>query len=151
MRLPQHALASAVVSGGLYAATRSPALAASSFLAGIFIDLDHVFDYVREYGIRPNVKEFFEVCHTGRFRRVVLPLHAWEWIPLLAALAWANQWNPWLLGLCIGFAQHLACDQIANPVSRWGYFFAWRLKSGFRLRSTFPNAPSLTDAEEAPR
>lgn len=138
MRLQHHATISAVVSGGLYAAFKSPELAAASFVSGVFMDLDHLCDYVREYGWRIDVKEFFRVCHGHQFQQAVLVLHGWEWLAVWAWLAWACAWSPWLLGILIGFCHHLVCDQLANGVSRWGYFLLWRMKKRFSFAATFP-------------
>jgi len=138
MRLQHHAAVSVVVSGGLYAVFKSPGLALASFASGVFIDLDHFHDYLREYGWPIDLKEFFHVCHNRHFEQGVLVLHGWEWLALWAWLAWAMAWNPWLVGLLIGFGHHLVLDQFTNGVSQWGYFLLWRMKNGFAFDATFP-------------
>ena len=140
MKLHQHAAASAAISAVLYGVFRSWGMAAACLLSGVFIDLDHILDYLREHGRPFDVKEFFHVCHERKFSQGVLVLHGWEWAAAGAALAWAYHWEPWLAGLAIGLGQHLVLDQLANGVSPWGYFFLWRFKNGFAFEPTFPAA-----------
>lgn len=139
MKLPHHVAASAVVSGALYAAFRSPGLTIASFLSGVFIDLDHLLDYAREHGITLDPAHFFDACHERQFERAVLVLHGWEWLAVLGVAAWLTAWNPWVLGALVGVAQHLALDQLHNRASRWGYSLVWRWKNGFLFERTFPD------------
>jgi len=143
MKLPQHAAASLAVSAALYAAVRSPALAVSSFAAGVLVDLDHIHDYLREYGPSIDLAEFFRVCHGRQFEKGVLVLHGWEWLVVLAAGAWLMQWNPWLLGALVGLGHHLVLDQMTNGVSRWGYSLLWRWRHQFAFDRTFPRHKRL--------
>ncbi len=134
MDLWQHAAVSASLSAGLYLATGDPALAGAFCLSGIFVDLDHVLDYVMEKG-RLDLGDFFDHFGKHRARRLVLVLHAWEWFPLVAAL-WALSARPsWLLGLLLGWLVHLVLDQIVNPLRLTGYFFFYR--AGVRFDARF--------------
>lgn len=140
MTLKHHTAASVAISGALYAVSKSWELALTSLLSGIFIDLDHLYDYLREYGWPIDVPELFRVCHAKQFQYAVLLLHGWEWVALWSVLAAVCNWHPLQLGLLIGWGHHLLFDQFANGVSPWGYFFLWRLKNRFVFELTFPNA-----------
>jgi hypothetical protein len=131
MRAGQHVVISAGVAGVLWVAFRSWEMALACLLAGIFMDVDHLIEYVREYGLRPDLRQFFRVSYEREYDKAVLLLHAWEWLPVLVFLVWRSHGNPWLTGLAIGWIQHLACDQAANT-RHWGaYFIAWRWKHRF--------------------
>ena len=138
MRLPQHLGVSVVISSVTFAASRSFTITAASLLAGVFLDLDHIFDYVREYGPRPDPRFFFHSFNATLYRRVVLPFHCWEWPALLIAISIETRGNPAAVGLLIGMAQHLTADQFTNKVSGWGYFLTYRVKQRFITRNIFP-------------
>jgi len=138
MTLKQHTAASVAVSGALYAASNSWELALACLLSGIFIDLDHLYDYLREYGWPIDVPELFHVCHTQQFNHAVLFFHGWEWLPFWGTVAAIVNWHPLPLGLLAGWGLHLLLDQSSNGPSSWGYFFLWRLRNGFVFSLTFP-------------
>jgi hypothetical protein len=138
MRMEQHAAVSAACAAGLYAIFRSWQMALSAFGAGVLIDLDHLLDVAREYGIHVPLRRFFEICHERQLKSVVLILHGWEWVALCAVGAWASGWNHWATGVFAGFALHMLLDQISNGPERWGYLFLWRWRIGFDHRRAFP-------------
>ena len=138
MTLKHHTTASVVISGTLYAVSKSWELALTSLLSGIFIDLDHLYDYLREYGWPIDVPELFRVCRDKHFHYAVVFLHGWEYVAVWGVLAAAHNWHPLLLGLAIGWGHHLSFDQCTNGVCRWGYFFWWRLRNRFVFDVTFP-------------
>lgn len=128
MKPSSHLIASAVVSTSIYMQTKSETVSIVSFLSGFLIDIDHCIDYVREYGFKTDVKEFFRIFHETRFKKLFLVFHAWEWLPLLLFLAWFYQWNEIILGVFIGVFHHLILDQFANGFSVWGYSIIYRAK-----------------------
>jgi hypothetical protein len=128
-----HVAASAIVSASLYCFSKSPLIAGVSFLCGFLIDIDHIFDYIREYGLRANVKEFFRIFHETRFRKLFLIFHAWEWVPCLFVLAGNLEWNGLILGIGIGMFQHLLLDQIDNGFTAGGYFIVYRTIKRFSM------------------
>lgn len=138
MKLSHHTAYSLTISGMLYMMFKSWELTLSSFLAGIFIDLDHIYDYVREHGWSLNVRDFFRVNNTGQYDRVVLLWHAWEWLVLLAIISWATNWNPWITGILVGFTQHLVLDTARNGSNLWCYSLVWRWAKGFKFDIIFP-------------
>ncbi len=137
MKLHQHIAVSIPISLATYAASRSLPMAAASFIAGVLLDLDHGFDYLREYGFRPDIPFFFRSFHETLYRRVVIPLHGWEWLPLLGVAAILTHGNTIVIGTVIGMAQHLIFDQCTNDAFPWGYFFTWRAMKKFITRKIF--------------
>jgi hypothetical protein len=130
-----HIAISAVISGVLYILFKSWALAFSSFISGIFIDLDHVIDYVIEHGFHFELKKFFHFFYGEQYRKLTLILHGWEWLVLLLILSWLTGWNPWITGVFIGFSQHILSDRIYNISNFWSYSLLWRWKNKFDTKA----------------
>jgi membrane-bound metal-dependent hydrolase YbcI (DUF457 family) len=138
MKVSRHIGLSLSVALGVYTLSRSAVMAAASFAAGVFVDADHAFEYLREYGFRPDIKFFFRSFHETLYRHIVLFLHAWEWFLLLAAVAVWSGGDSVLVGVIIGLGQHLIADQFTNPINRWGYFFSYRALHKFQTGMIFP-------------
>lgn len=138
MKVGHHIGLSLSVAVAVYAVFRSTSMAAASFIAGVLLDADHVFDFWREYGLRFDVKFFFNSFHDTLYRTIVLPFHAWEWLLVLAALPAFSIGSDISIGIFIGASQHLIADQFTNPVCRWGYFFSFRARHAFRTSKIFP-------------
>ncbi len=143
MRPIVHIAASAIVSSLLFTITRSVTITAVSFFSGFLIDIDHVFDYLREYGFRISLKAFFAAFYGNRFKRLILIFHGWEWMLLLLLLSWRSGWNEVLVGIFFGAVFHLIIDQMGNEVTCPGYFFCYRVLKGFMVKAIVRG----TDAE----
>lgn len=130
MRLHHHTIASTLISAGLYSLTGSLPLAASSFAMGVFIDLDHLGDYWREHPGSCNIRHFFATCHEYGLRQVYLVLHSLELLPFLALALYLIRGDV-MLGLFIGFAQHMALDHYYNRTHGPSYLFIYRWQHGF--------------------
>lgn len=132
-----HLVTSAVACAAVYAGTGDAALTAGLAAGGFLIDVDHVVDYVlfeRQRDLRPS--SFLRYYLDGRAERVVLLLHSYELLVLLAALAWATG-IAWLWGWVFGMLLHLPLDVIFNgKFSSHGlvhfYSFIVRARAGFR-------------------
>ena len=131
-------LLSAAISGGLYALSRSWELSAAAFISGVFLDVDHIPEYLREYGWRFDVGQFFRASYDREYKKVILVFHAWEWLPLAVLAAWASGWNPWVAGFVIGWLQHMLADQLGNTPNPWAYLITWRWRKGFDHQIAFP-------------
>lgn len=138
MKLQRHTAISVIIGGVLYMMFKSWALSLSCIISGIFIDLDHIFDVVREHGRGVTVKDFFRICHHAQFNRVILIFHGWEWLPLFLMTAWLTGWNPWVTGTCIGLGQHLVLDAYSNSSNISSYSLIWRWKNNFHFDTLFP-------------
>jgi hypothetical protein len=135
MKLRSHIVASVIFSSIFFLVFKSWSITVSSFISGVLIDIDHVLDYFWEFRKRFNVKEFFDVHHNDKILFFMVILHSWELLALLSICAYSMSWNPWIVGVTLGFTQHIILDQIFNdnPV-RLKYFFFWRLKNDFDVK-----------------
>ena len=132
-----HLVTTAIACAAVYAETGSVGLVAGLVAGGFLIDIDHVFDYVffeRQRNLRPSA--FLKYYLEGRVKRVVLPLHSYELLALLALLAWMSN-RDWLWGYVLGTALHLPLDIVFNGRLVPGglvhfYSFAVRAHAGFR-------------------
>ena len=133
-----HLVTPAIACAAVQAATGSAALTAGVAAGGFQIDLDHVFDKVtfeRQRDLRPAA--FLRYYLAGRTRTVVLLLHSYEVLALLALAAWT--WNfEGLWGYVLGAAAlHLPLDIVFNGKVAGRnmvpfYSFIYRRRAGFR-------------------
>ncbi len=137
MKLPYHIAASTAVSGILYLIFKSWGLTAASFIVGIFIDLDHIFDVIREHGKAVTVKDFFHICHNAKFDRIYLIFHGWEWMLLGLLAAWYTNWNHWMVGALIGYTHHIILDTLHNTLNPRSYSLLYRWKNNFDFDTIF--------------
>jgi len=87
--------------------------------------------------MRFSVREFFSIHDNEKMLFSMLILHSWELLVLLNIYAFLISGNPWIIGISIGFAQHVVLDQIFNKPNRFTYFFFWRLKNKFCFQKCF--------------
>jgi len=132
-----HLVTTGLLCGAVHALTGSAALTAGAALGGFLIDVDHAIDYVvleSRRDLRPGafLRHFTEQRHT----RVLLALHSYELLALLALLAWLSN-SVWVLGYVLGMSLHLPLDVLFNS-QRVGlnlapfYSFGYRARRGFR-------------------
>lgn len=140
MRLQSHAALSAVLGGGLYAAGCPRTTVIAFFLSGVFIDLDHVPDYLLLSGERPSLRGFFKWHYTVKWTKLYLFLHSYELVLAVSVYAFFSGSALWS-GLAAGAACHLLADQISNrhlpegySLKRGFYFFIFRYRVGFRKK-----------------
>ena len=137
MKLQYHIAISAPVSLGLYLYFKSLAAAVGCFMAGVFVDLDHLPDYLVYCGFKlTGLKEFFQACHSIKLSKLYLVLHSYEIIPILILIGHYTNWNNLTVGIFTGFVLHLTLDQFSNRMKYacrpLFYFFTYRLIKGFR-------------------
>ncbi|MDD5750629.1 MAG: hypothetical protein PHU56_03205 [Candidatus Pacebacteria bacterium] len=89
--------------------------ALAAFLAGVFIDLDHLIDF---WALKPDnlfsVKDFLDSeKHDRQAKWVFVFLHSWELIAALWLLAFIGHWPTLVTALAAGFTLHMIMD-IAN-------------------------------------
>ena len=139
MKLKQHITISLFFSAFLFAISKSWIIFTSSFISGVLIDCDHIIDYFWEFGKHFRVKEIFDVHRNEKTLFLMIIFHSWELLSLLSICAFSMSWNPWIVGVTMGFTQHIVLDQIFNKPDRRTYFFFWRLKNSFNVKKMFPN------------
>ncbi len=148
-----HLVTTAAACAVVYAGTGSPALVAGLAAGGFLIDVDHVIDYVLFEGqrdLRPG--SFLRYYVNGRVRRVVLVLHSYVLLALLAAVAWLTRIE-WLWGWVFGMLLHLPLDVIFNGKFASGglvhfYSFIIRARAGF-LADRFTDRARRPVADDA--
>ncbi|SRR5579883_1569398 len=132
MRTVGHIITSAGVAGASYLRYRSKPAAIATFLAGWLIDLDHVFDYVRAHGWKPNWERFSEACHEKYSGKLYLPLHSYELLALFFLLCKGPKRHPYRVGITVSILTHLLLDQRCNPGRKaTTYFLAHRIRKRF--------------------
>jgi membrane-bound metal-dependent hydrolase YbcI (DUF457 family) len=133
-----HLVTTALACAAVQTVTGSAALTAGVAAGGFLIDLDHVLDYVafeRQRDLRPAA--FLRYYLAGRTRTVVLLLHSYEVLLVLALLAWRVNLE-WLWGYVLGAAVlHLPLDivfngKVAGRSMGPFYSFVYRWRAGFR-------------------
>ena len=140
MKLSRHIAVSSAISALIFAATRSVAVSVSTLLTGIFIDVDHVFEYFREYGFKPDVQHFFHTFTDTQYEKLYLFMHAWEWMVLLFTAAALTHWNEYAIGIAVGYSQHLVLDQIFNRCMPGTYSVIYRIHKGWKASLLFKHA-----------
>ena len=132
MRTFGHIVTSAGISLASYYRYRSKNAAIASFLVGWLIDLDHVVDYVRAHGWKPNWNRFNEACHEKYSGKLYLPLHSYELLALFFLLFRGKQRQPYRVGITLSILTHLLLDQKCNPSrTPLTYFLAHRIRKRF--------------------
>jgi hypothetical protein len=101
-----------------------PAAAVGAVLGAVLIDLDHLVDW----GLNGWRDDFS--------RRIVVPLHGWEYPCLLAALALMPRFpaaaRQAAAGLAAGWLGHLTLDVLVNrPETPAAYSLLRRMRHGF--------------------
>lgn len=150
MQLRYHAAASIIVSAAAYAVSDSAAMAAVTLASGIFMDADHLIDYLVFYRPPYGIQHFFDTYYQNRLTHVFLLLHAWELIGILALAAVAFDGGPVATGLLIGMGHHLLLDQIFNEPRPLGYFLTYRLFARFSYERCFYRAAETLHKEKSP-
>ena len=120
---------------------------------GFLIDVDHVIDYVlfeRQRDLRPG--SFLRYYLNGKAQRVVLVLHSYELLVLLAAVAWYTNVD-WLWGWVFGMLLHLPLDIVFNgKFASSGlvhfYSFIVRARAGFRTDRFVDRRPRPIAADD---
>ena len=83
------------------------------FLAGIFIDIDHIFDYLIFFKGKKSLRNFLFQEWWQYCRKVVLIFHGYEVLLLLFILLKIFGFE-WLSGLFFGALLHISLDVIFN-------------------------------------
>ena len=138
MRLEHHVILSVTFAGILLAIFRSWEMAVASLLPGIFLDVDHVPDFLAQSREGFTPRRLFKAAYERTFPKAYVVLHGWEWVFLCGLLAWWTGANPWLFGFYLGWAQHMIADQLMNDAHWWSYFLLGRLLHRFDHMATFP-------------
>ena len=139
MKLYHHTILSLLSSGVLYFFTRSIPAASACFLSGIFIDLDHFFEYFYMFGCRAfSLKKFFQAADDHLYRKFFLFLHSYELAVIFWVISLVLIRRPWAWGFSLGITLHIIADQIYNPCDYRTYFLIFRIRHNFEGDRLFP-------------
>ncbi|MGD8561731.1 MAG: hypothetical protein PVG03_04325 [Desulfarculaceae bacterium] len=138
MKLKGHLVASIPLGVAWYLGGGGLAPALGAAAASVLIDVDHLPDYLWWRRARASLSDFFHTNHHNLVPTLMLPLHAWEWIPLGFVLFWFLAGPIWAWALTAAWAYHLSWDQYHNQVNGWFYFFCYRAKFGFSRSKLIP-------------
>ena len=128
-----HVAVSTVVSIAVAIYFKSTICGVSSFLAGVLIDLDHLYDYYREHGFTLNPMAVYRGCVEMDLTRIYLFLHSYELLTILWISISVFSLSKLWIAFAIGVTQHLIFDQIFNPIDKCGYFLSYRIAKGFDI------------------
>jgi hypothetical protein len=131
IRLESHIIVSLPIAAGVYLWAGSWPAAAACFLAGVLIDVDHLFDFAMNHDLR-RIRHFFRIMYASNLKRVYVLLHSYELIALLWLAVLTGWGGACAIGLAVGLTQHLIFDQIFNEVHGFTYFLTARIRCGFR-------------------
>ncbi|MBD3426756.1 MAG: hypothetical protein GF409_05955 [Candidatus Omnitrophica bacterium] len=106
--LATHAVISIMLAAFFYFLTRKWTWALLAIAGGVFIDLDHLFDYFRFFGFRFSLRDFFDHKYLASGKCFIL-LHSWEVI----AAAWlVSVLVEWMVPVATGMSLHLLVDYL---------------------------------------
>lgn len=132
MRTVGHIITSAGVGMLSYWRYRSGPAAWASFFAGWLIDIDHVFDYVRAHGWKPNWARVNEAAHEHYSGKLYLLLHSYELLALFFFFFKGPKRQPYRVGVTVSILTHLLLDQKCNPGRKAStYFLTQRIRNRF--------------------
>lgn len=115
-------------------------LVIAALAMGIFIDLDHWFDYFSCFGLRINLINFF---NTGSYvqctQKVYILLHGWEYLPVFGVIAGRLEKKLNLKGLVpvliFAYLFHLFWDQFSFFHHPLAYSLIFRMVNNFSLKT----------------
>jgi membrane-bound metal-dependent hydrolase YbcI (DUF457 family) len=104
------------------------------WLGGIFIDVDHYLDYIRETGdMRISLSRMEELFLNLKEKKFYGLFHSYELVLVGLFLNFFYIKSEWFYGLLAGLGTHLILDALFNPVRARFYFFLYRLNHSFDI------------------
>jgi hypothetical protein len=106
-----HGLVAAPFAGLLYYKTKDWKFSLIPILVTYLIDMDHWVDYLLYYGGDISLRNFVAGEYFEKTNRAVVPLHAWEWLFFVGAIAIERgKWKSILTAISLGVLAHLLWD-----------------------------------------
>ncbi len=132
MKPHHHIAVSVIFSSILFLIFKSWGLAVASLVSGIFIDIDYLIDYLKCCGLPFTIERFKWFYDQEHLMKIRL-FHGWEWVIFCGVMAWFYDWNVWMVGIFLGFGQHLFFDKIYRGKPFIKYFLFWRIWRIWRI------------------
>ena len=134
----RHAAASIVFAGGTYAATRSLTLAAVTLATGVFLDIDHIPEYLLLHDRSLNPRRFLDSEMHLSSKHSFLFFHGFDLITLVFFIFYSAGFRQAAWAGYIGAVQHLVFDTLINPVkSPFTYFLFFKISKRFRTEKLY--------------
>lgn len=138
MHVNKHIIVSGITSGIFAFFSRSANAAIVCFLSGIFIDIDHVFDFwITKKKLFFSYKDLDTFCSQEKTGKLYLSFHSIEPILILWLIILYLNLNIVWVGLAVGLSLHLLLDITTNPLRPIAYFLYYRLKQRFKKEFLF--------------
>lgn len=138
MRPSWHVLAGGGLGLWMYQITQNWQLALGAAVTEVLMDLDHLIEYFTWNKRRFCLRTFLSSYNTFRYPRTIYIFHSYEFIILLAIIAWHSGISLFW-AITWGTIVHILLDEIGNRLpslcvllSPRFYFFSYRLLRGFR-------------------
>jgi hypothetical protein len=109
-----------------------PLILLFALLFGWLLDADHEVDYYKRHGklgspfTLPN--DMSKDDHVRKSDKAYIPLHAWEWIPLIAFVTSTIFGEEYVLFTVTPFLIHMIMDLQCNWIPIECYSIIWRIK-----------------------
>jgi len=103
-----------------------------ALLSGVFVDLDHLFDYVMAYGFQWDLQKFFAEDYFTIHNYVLF--HGFEYVflfGLLTAFTDSKTKKLYYMILATSLFLHLAVDIVISGSEVKNYFLIYRILTGF--------------------
>lgn len=135
MKVRAHIISSAVLAVIVFALFRQWSVMLITFLTGVFVDLDHLFDFWIGRPQNPfSIKAFLSPhSYMKKQNKAFVPLHGYEFILILCLLAWQLNWQPLLIGAAASLTLHLILDDYGNKLKTFSYFIIYRVAKKFQV------------------
>ena len=135
-----HILVTSLIALFLWWRFRNGWIVLVTFLVGIFIDIDHFFDYFSFFGFKLNIADFFNtITYIKPSGKVYVLLHGWEFLIVFGLVGYLLEKKTKIKGLkwsfFIPYLAHLICDNFSFQHHPLGYFFFYRLINNFSLEA----------------
>lgn len=141
MKPGNHIIISIGVSIGLYLYFHSFLAALVSFISGVFIDIDHILDYILHGKISLHLVDYYLFSLEKQFSKIFLFFHSFEVIILFWIVITIYKSNIYWICFAVGLTQHLILDCIDNSlkvsIKPFSYFLIYRAIKGFRRELLF--------------
>ncbi|MFH1784557.1 MAG: hypothetical protein ABH868_06670 [bacterium] len=100
-------------------------------LSGVLVDVDHILEYMMEYGWRDfTFWKCYKTSESRKFKKMHLVLHSSELFLLLWFFVVYTR-NIYLLAATLGYSFHLGLDAIGNRIGVRSYSLLWRAINRF--------------------
>ncbi|MBL7130357.1 MAG: hypothetical protein ISS45_02990 [Candidatus Omnitrophica bacterium] len=133
-----HLVSSLIGAGIIYSIFGSFISAVIFFISGVFIDLDHIFDYVRQYGLKSlNIRTLSEICYEHKLDKLTIIFHSFEFLLILWIFITIFKLNIFWIALALGISVHLIIDQLSNGTFALSYFLTYRWIKHFNTKELF--------------